>query len=150
GWTLAAAEGICAGDGLESEEIFGLLADLVDKSLVVAEPVGDEAHYRLLETLRQYGSEKLRDAGEEQSLRTHHLEWFATLFDDLEMRMHDFEQVARLAEVEREYDNVRAALAWSQVAPDGAAAGIRLAAGVWPYWFVCGLAGEGRRWLHQA
>jgi non-specific serine/threonine protein kinase len=53
GWTLAAAEGVCGGDGLEAVDVFPLLVDLVDKSLVVAEPEDAEPRYRLLETLRQ-------------------------------------------------------------------------------------------------
>jgi predicted ATPase len=53
GWTLAAAEAVCAGDGLEVADVFALLVDLVDKSLVVVEPADDEARYRLLQTLRQ-------------------------------------------------------------------------------------------------
>src|SRR4051812_25601870 len=54
GWTLEASEAVCAGDGLAADEVFGLLLDPVDKSLVVAEPEGVAARYHLLETLRQY------------------------------------------------------------------------------------------------
>jgi predicted ATPase/class 3 adenylate cyclase len=65
GWLLEASEGICAGDGVEELEVLDLLAQLVDKSLVLAEEHVGEARYGLLETLRQYGTEKLRAAGEE-------------------------------------------------------------------------------------
>src|SRR5207247_708892 len=113
GWTLAAAEGACGGDGLESAEVFGLLADLVDKSLVVAESEEEEARYRLLETLRQYGAEKLREAGEETAVRTRRLTWFTALAEQAAPRLRGSEQGSWLTRLEREHDNFRAALAWS-------------------------------------
>src|SRR5207244_8453012 len=76
GWTLEAAEAICAGDGIEPREVLDLLAHLVEKSLVVAVGQGGEERYRLLETIRQYAAEKLADAGEAAAVRGKHLEWF--------------------------------------------------------------------------
>ncbi|MBV9354234.1 MAG: AAA family ATPase [Chloroflexi bacterium] len=65
GWTLDAAEAICAGDGLEREELLPLMARLIEQSLVLAEddPAGERC-YRLLETLRAYARERLAEAGE--------------------------------------------------------------------------------------
>ena len=63
GFTLEAAESVCAGEDLERDEVLGLLSHLVDKSLVVAREEGGEARYRLLETVRQYGQEKLDRVG---------------------------------------------------------------------------------------
>src|SRR5215217_5959585 len=66
-WTLEAAEAVCAGDGIEDYEILDLLTQLVDKSIVIAEAHGNTTRYRLLETLRQYGAEKLAASGDQAS-----------------------------------------------------------------------------------
>ncbi|HUP70684.1 MAG TPA: hypothetical protein VM142_12845, partial [Acidimicrobiales bacterium] len=64
GWPIGAAEQVCGGGDLERDEVLGLLADLVAKSLVVADTTGREARYRLLEPVRWYAAEKLTEAGE--------------------------------------------------------------------------------------
>jgi predicted ATPase len=69
GCTLEAAEAVCAGDGVEAGEVLELLTRLVDRSLVVAEPSDRATRYRLLETIREYGEQVLRESGEEASLR---------------------------------------------------------------------------------
>ncbi|HLY66843.1 MAG TPA: BTAD domain-containing putative transcriptional regulator, partial [Chloroflexota bacterium] len=61
GWTLEAAEAVCAGDGIEEGEVLDRLASLIDKSLVVFEERSDRARYRLLETIRQYSRERLAE-----------------------------------------------------------------------------------------
>jgi non-specific serine/threonine protein kinase len=147
GWTLAAAEGVCGGDGLEAVDVFPLLVDLVDKSLVVAEPEDAEPRYRLLETLRQYGGERLREAGEEAAVRTRHLEWYDAFADGTELRLRGSDQMVWLARTEREHDNIRAALAWSQGTPDTAEVGLHLAGEMWPFWYMRSHYSEWRRWL---
>jgi non-specific serine/threonine protein kinase len=147
---LPAAEGVCGGDGLEAADVFPLLVDLVDKSLVVAEPEDAEPRYRLLETLRQYGGERLREAGEEAAVRTRHLEWFAGLADGAELGLRGPDQMMWLARLDREHDNVRAALAWSQTEPGNAEAGLRLAAGMWQFWYMRTYHAEARRWTQPA
>src|SRR5207249_2803661 len=72
GWTLDAAEAICPGAGIESWEVLDLLTWLVEKSLVLHEPGKGEARYRLLETVRQYGWERLGEAGEVEAVRGRH------------------------------------------------------------------------------
>ena len=150
GWPLAAAEGVCAGDGLDAADIFALLVDLVDKSLVVAEPEGDEARYRLLEILREYGGERLREVGEEAVVRRRHLEWYAAYVAGTHRKTRGAEQGVWLGRLERDHDNVRAALAWSQSAPDAVEAGLRLAGEMWPFWHMRSYFTEGRRWLNGA
>src|SRR5207245_10965120 len=75
GFELAAAEAVCAGDGLAAGTIFDLLAALVDKSIVVREPAGNLARYRLLELIRDFGWTKLGEAGEGAILRRRHCDW---------------------------------------------------------------------------
>lgn len=81
GWTLEAAEAVCASEApdLQREDVPELLVELVDKSLVVAEDLGGEMRYRLLETTRQYALEKLGSAGEDARVRRRHLYWFRGL-----------------------------------------------------------------------
>ena len=155
GWTLEAAEDVCAGDGLDRHDVFGLLLDLVDKSLVVANPEAMEARYHFLETLRQYGLERLREAGEEAPLRTRHLSWCAAQTEEIARRIDGGDQGLWLSRLEREHDNFRAALAWSlaETGQDTSdvgerpALGLRLAGALGWFWYLHSYLGEGRRWL---
>jgi predicted ATPase/class 3 adenylate cyclase len=72
GCTLEAAEAVCAGEGIDPDMVFELLANLVARSLVVAEEHGLESRYRLLETIRQYGGERLSELGETERWRARH------------------------------------------------------------------------------
>jgi predicted ATPase/DNA-binding CsgD family transcriptional regulator len=155
GWALEAAEDVCAGDGLGRDEVLGLLLELVGKSLVAADPEGGEARYRLLQTLRRYASEQLREAGEEAAMRSRHLAWCATLTEEVARRIDGGEQTKWLGALEREHDNFRTALAWSlaETEPgDPAAAerirlGLRLAGALGWFWYLHSHLEEGRRWL---
>lgn len=110
---LYACEAVCGGHPLASMDIFELLARLVDKSLVIAEPDGKGAvRYRLLETLRRYGQEQLEAAGETRLFAHAHLQHFIALAE--EAYAGRFEADAEWLDVlERELDNLRAALEWA-------------------------------------
>ena len=83
GWTLAAAEAACAGDGIEEESVLELLARLVDKSLVAVRATGEGgARYRMLETVRQYAGEKLGESGEVFTVRSRHAEHYLALAEE--------------------------------------------------------------------
>jgi predicted ATPase len=95
GWTLEAAEAVCAGEGksgavshpsslpsLEAWEILDMLTSLVDKSLVLAEEREGATRYRLLETIRQYGAEQLRIRREETALRKQHRDWYLAFSEE--------------------------------------------------------------------
>ena len=79
GCTLEAAEAVCGGDGIDPDAVFELLASLVARSLVVAEEHGLETRYRLLETIRQYGEQRLDAAGEAERWRARHAGYYADL-----------------------------------------------------------------------
>ena len=94
GWDLEAAEAICPSKGIEGLDVLDLLSHLIDKSLVVVEqPTSQEAaggrkvRYRLLETVRQYASGKLMEAGETEVVRDSHLDYFLGLAEETEPRM---------------------------------------------------------------
>jgi predicted ATPase len=79
GWTLDAAEEVCAGDRIEEVEILDLLSYLVDKSLVVVARANGESRYRMLEMVKQYASEKLRESGEVGAVGGRHADFFVAL-----------------------------------------------------------------------
>jgi non-specific serine/threonine protein kinase len=147
GWTLEAAEDTCAGEGIGGEEVEDLLAGLVDQSLVVADDAGDARRYRLLETMREYGWEKLRASGEEVAVRDRHRDWLLALAEEADRRLRGAEQAAWLTRLEREHDNFRAALAWCVGGERDPEAGLRLAGALAWFWRVHGHFSEGRRWL---
>ena len=113
GCDLGSCEAICGVHPLADEDVLELLAQLVDKSLVIAEPDEHGAvRYLVLETLRQYGRERLEEAGEVDRLADAHLRYFLAMAE--RAREHRFEAgPVGLATLERELENLRAALDWS-------------------------------------
>ena len=140
-FTLEAVEGVCVDGG----QVLGALARLVDTSLVSAEARGEITRYRLLETVRQYGAERLRAAGEEPAIRSRHSAWYVEFAEsrDPEVPTSIIEVVP--ASLDVEHDNLRAALTWALA--HEARAALRLAVALWRYWLARGLFAEGRRWL---
>lgn len=164
GWTLEAAEAVCADDSranpvnagrfgvrppLPVVEVFDLLSRLVEKSLVVAEEESGEARYRMLETMRQYAREKLLESGETNAIRDRHLFFFLHLAEEAEPHLTGPAQAVWSAHLERDYANLRAALEWFLQAPD-ASLGMRLASALVLLWLMHGPLVEGADWLVRA
>lgn len=148
-FTLDAAEDVCAGDGIDQGDVLGLLSSLIDKSMVVAEQVRGATRYRLLETMRRYGIERLaEDPAAEKARRDRHLSWAAALAAKADPALRGPEQGRWLEVLEGVLDDVRAALAWG-VEQGSAAAGTALAvaANLGRFFEVRGYLSEGRRWL---
>ena len=150
GWTLDTAETVCSGDGLDRAEILDLLSKLVDASLVIVEERSGEARYRLLEPIRQYALEQLRQTAGEAAVRARHASWCLTLAEQAEPELWMADQLRWFARLDAEHDNLRAALAWSVHADHGADIGLRLAGALHHFWDVRGYLGEGRHWLEDA
>ena len=138
GFDLAAAE------ALGGEGSFGLLSRLADKSMVTVMPGPGGTRYRLLETLRYFGLERLAATGEADAVRERHFAYFAAMaesaYDDRMMTGSD----TGLARLSRDLDNLRAALGWAEAADPAAA--LRLAGAMREVWARHGVA-EGRSWL---
>jgi non-specific serine/threonine protein kinase len=148
-FTPDAAESVCAGDygGLG---VIDLLASLVDKSLVILDR-GLAGGYRLLETVREYGRERLVESGEEVLLRTRHHDWYLALVEQARQDLFGGPRQAKwLARLEREHDNLRAALEWSRASSHLPDASIHLAGRLWRFWEIRGYPAEGRKWLETA
>jgi predicted ATPase/class 3 adenylate cyclase len=149
GWTLEAAEAVCEGDPVEGWQVLDVLTRLVEKSLVVYEE--DEqgnGRYRLLETVRQYGRERLLEGGEADWLRSRHGHFFARRAEEGEAELVRAGQVAMVGRLAVEHENLRAALEWA-IHTDTQAA-LRMGGSLWRFWKIRGHQREGREWLRRA
>lgn len=149
GWTLEAAEGVCAGEDVERAAILDLLGQLVDQSLVMVEERDGSPRYRLLETIREYAKEKLRDSGEEAMLCDRHFNWFSRLAEEVDARTWIMMQASEANRLRAEGENFRAALAWSRREPTGETE-LQLAAALKSFWTGAGRINEGRHVLRDA
>lgn len=150
GFTLKATEEVCSGEGLERGGVLDLLSSLVDKSLVlVAEQQSSEARYQLLETVRQYGREKLDEVGEVPTIRRRHAGFFVGFVEEAEPELKGALQETWLKRLEKEHDNLRAALSWSLASGEGEL-GLRLGGALGEFWHMRGNLSEGQRWLQAA
>jgi predicted ATPase/DNA-binding SARP family transcriptional activator len=152
GFTLEAAEAVCAGvgqNGILSCQILDLLSRLVDKSLVGVEVRGQAARYRLLETVREYARERLRQAGEEDWARSRHLDFFLRLAEEAEPHKVRAGGVGAFSRLGQEYDNLWAALEWSAAAEARVESGLRLAGALSEFWQMDRNAREGYSWLKR-
>ena len=160
GWALDAAEAVGAGAGIAAEDVLGLLARLVEQSLVVAEALDDgSTRYRLLETLRQYGRERLATGHEATLARDRRAAHYLALAERAEPELTGPAQLGWLDRLERDHDNLRAALAWSleRAEPTGgdgavqaAECGLRLAGALFWFWFLHDHHPEALTWLERA
>ena len=150
GWTLDAAEAVCASTGLETRHVADDLAALVDKSLVVRDvPASGRSRYRLLETLRQYGRDRLREAGHAAAVRDAHLSWAVELAETAEHHLDGLDQAEWLDVLESELDNLRGALEWA-ITSRNPEAGLRLASiTTGSLWTWRSHVPEGQRWLQR-
>ncbi|WP_327317538.1 ATP-binding protein [Streptomyces sp. NBC_01235] len=142
----AGAAGASNGDVLEA------VAGLVDKSVLCREtgPTGT-VRYRLLDTLRHYGLERLRERpGEEHAARVRHRNWMQQQATTAERHWFGPAQPDIVAHLRADRDNLRTALDFSLTTPGESLAGLRLAGTLWFHWHACGAPREGRYWLDRA
>jgi predicted ATPase len=146
GAALEAVEAVTNPEG--DIDVFGGLERLVEHSLLrSAEGVGDEPRFTMLETIREYGLERLEDKGEVEATRRLHAAFFLTLAEEAEPHLIGQEQVTWLNLLDAEHDNLRAALAWALDADVQTA--VRLAGPLGWFWFFRGYLNEGRAWLDR-
>jgi predicted ATPase/DNA-binding CsgD family transcriptional regulator len=154
GFTLGAAETVCSrlpsDEELQQSEMLDLLSRLVDKSLVLVGERDGESRYRLLETIRQYGREKLERSGEAAEVRRRHAGFMLELAEEAGPELKGPRQGEWLERLETEHDNLRAAMRWlleEGPAEGRAEAAARLAWALWLFWFHRGHQDEGRAWI---
>jgi predicted ATPase/DNA-binding NarL/FixJ family response regulator len=150
GWTLEAAEAICSGPGIVSDQILDLMTGLVEQSLVLVEvDDGGTTRYQMLETLRQYGQERLAERGEAGLIQRQHVAYYVALAEAAEPELTGPQQVAWLDRLEREHGNLRAALRGSFAAGDAETAAHLCGMLGW-FWYDHSHLREGSRWLDGA
>ncbi len=175
GWALEAAEAVCGGTGVMEYRGDGamdvsdspdpitpplqhsntplvtdpldLLAQLRECSLILAEERREGMRFRMLETVREYAAGQL-EAKEREALAARHAAFFLQLAERAQTLRPGPEQVLRLEEVEREHDNLRAALGWAL--EGDAETALRLVWELFQFWYLHGYVTEGREWLEQA
>ncbi|MEV6030857.1 AAA family ATPase [Nonomuraea sp. NPDC052116] len=149
GLDLEAAEQVCAGDGIARADVLDLVAGLVDQSILIREEHPGHVRYRLLETIRQYGRERLTESGTETDFLRRHRDYFQDLAVRGEQEWFGPDQLAWFTRLRAEHGNIRAALEfclWER--SDAAArAGIPIVTSLPSYWLASGLLHEPRRWL---
>jgi non-specific serine/threonine protein kinase len=154
GWSLEAAEAICSDEHIPPDNVLDLLAQLVTRSLVLADEDADGTErYRLLETVRQYARERLLAAGEAEAFHQAHAAYFLAFGDRFEAdRFYPsrtgFLKAKQLHQLEREHDNLRAALRWWIESEDLERA-VHQAGLLFYIWFTRGYATEGYEWLRE-
>ena len=146
GWTLAAAEAVCADEVVPASTLMSCLGNLVRHSLVLLRPEGEPARYRLLEPIRQYAAERLAATSEQTTMQDQHLAWCVDLAEEAEPHLRGAKQTVWLEWLEAEHDNLRAALRWS-VGKGSGGQGLQLAGALWRFYYLRGYFTEGRGWL---
>ena len=146
--TLEAVEAICGHDGIEALDVLDVVSRLVDKSLVVVVQ-GPENRYRLLETVRQYGRERLEEAGESEATRAAHRDWCSSMVEAAADQIRGGRQQARWLELlELQHDDLHTALEWSW--SRGEATSLQIAVNAAWFWYLHGHWDEARRSLERS
>jgi predicted ATPase/class 3 adenylate cyclase/DNA-binding CsgD family transcriptional regulator len=145
GCDLDAAQAVAGSGDLERHQVLDVLTLLVDKSLVVAEQAGGRTRYRMLETVRQYGLDKLGESSEADAVRTRHQDHYTAMALAFESTTRvDHQQL--LARSELNIDNLRSAFTWSRERGDSDGA-LRLASALSRFWLVRGHIKEALAWF---
>jgi predicted ATPase/DNA-binding CsgD family transcriptional regulator len=148
---LEAAEGVCADEGLPEAEAVELIASLVDKSILLAQPEqAGVVTYRMLDSIRVYGREQLTGSGQEPEIRRRHRDWHQQLAARFAADWVGPRQREWLRRLDRTLPDLRAALEFSLDEPDGANAALGMSMHLQSYWGVSGLHRQGRYWAGRA
>ncbi|HLK59910.1 MAG TPA: tetratricopeptide repeat protein [Chthonomonadaceae bacterium] len=144
GFQVEAAEALCGESALLS------LAELQERSLVLGEEEGEGRRYRLLESMREFASEKLTESNACAEAKQRHAAFYLALAEEAQPHMNDAEQALWLTRLEAEHGNLRAALEWSLDAPGGNETALRFCVALHRFWQTRGHLAEGRRWCVAA
>ncbi len=154
GATLAAVESVCMTEGLPNRNILDVLEDLVDKSMLLQDRENDEMRFSLLQTLREFGLERLSEAGELEATRVAHSTYFLSWVERIAPMLLGAEQAHWLDQLDREYENVRVALEWmlDETGKDieRAEQALRLCVALMAFWEIRGYIAEGLVFMERA
>ncbi|MEX2458171.1 MAG: tetratricopeptide repeat protein [Actinomycetota bacterium] len=149
GWILGAAEETTAGGEVPRDGVFGLLSQLVSRSLVIPDTGREPARYRMLETIREYGAIRLAEAGEKEATMVAYLNWAVRLAEEAEPELIGTEQAKWMARVDQEIPNLRAAMRWA-LDSGRIDQALRLITPLILYAHIRGYFVQARAWLEEA
>jgi predicted ATPase/DNA-binding NarL/FixJ family response regulator len=147
-FSAAAAEQVCAGGPLAPPDVIETLIALVDKSVVQRVDEGS-TRYRQLDSIREFGAERLAASAEESALRDRYIDCYLGRAADFGTHLAGSRQLDSLRELRRDHDNLRAALDYALTVPGRDRDAARLATSLSAYWQMSGLLAEGRYWLRR-
>ena len=145
GWTIEAAEAIGAGAPIPETAVLDLVAGLTDKSLVVCESNDRARRYSMLETMREYATEKLAETSDHNAIRDRHLDFYLALADQAHKKLIRGTFAEGIEEIDREQENLLAAQAWCNFGEKRASRGLRLVFDLQGYWDQRAQYGTGLR-----
>jgi predicted ATPase/DNA-binding SARP family transcriptional activator len=149
GATLDAAEQVCSDDSIPPESVLGVLASLVDKSLVEAAADDRSVRYRMLETVRAYGAEQLKASGEYDRFRHAHTAYFSRLLRQARSKLRTGEQIQWIARLTADNENLLDALR-TAIDTGSARVAVQMVAVLGEYWNMSGRPAEAVSWMQSA
>jgi non-specific serine/threonine protein kinase len=147
--TIDAVEATCTGDGLDSELILDVIEGLIDKSILLRSEQDGVVLYRMLEAVRQYGEDMLRDQGRLEPQRRRHRDHYVSVAETFSAEWLGDRQIEWIQRLRREQNNIRVALDFCTGVPEEAATGMRLACSIMEYWVLRGFNAEARIQLRK-
>jgi predicted ATPase/DNA-binding SARP family transcriptional activator len=149
GCVIGAAEAVCAGDDVDTADVVELIAGLVEKSLLLVDSAGHDPRYRMLQTLSQYGRERLVERGDADAVFGRMAAHFAELCARSRAAYRGIDQRQWYMAIDAEQDNIRTAFVWSVGAGEKELA-VAIAADIALHRWVTGVVREGYHWLDTA
>jgi predicted ATPase/DNA-binding CsgD family transcriptional regulator len=148
GFDLDAVEHVCLSD---VDNVLDVLTGLVDKSILIRQDGAFQRHawYRMLETLREYGSAKLAGAGDERDVRARQVEHYTNLARQYSVEGFGPRQLEWVGRLRREHANLRAVLEHCLSTPERASDALDIASALWNYWYAGGFVPEGHQYLRR-
>ena len=149
GATLEAAEQICSDETIPAESVLGVLASLVDKSLVEAAADERSVRYRMLETVRAYGAEQLKASGEYERFRHAHRAYFSRMLRKARPKLRTGDQIEWIARLTADNENLLDALR-TAIDAGSARVAVQMVAVLGEYWTMSGRPAEAVSWMQAA
>jgi predicted ATPase/DNA-binding CsgD family transcriptional regulator len=146
---LEAAEQVCAGDGIAREDVLELIAGLVDKSVLLRRESDGMVRYCLLDTVRQFGRERLAESGGEATLHRRHRDYYRKITSRAWAELFSAAQQSWVERLQRDHANLRKALDWSLREPGEAETGLAMTAELLYHWSGYHLS-EGAGWFDRS
>ncbi len=145
GATFEAVEAAVHASAHPETDVFAGLATLVEQSLLTQREEEGKPRYLMLETIREYGLERLSGSDDAEAVNDGHARFYLNLAEEAAPKLTGPRQQEWLQRLEREQDNMRAALRWTQ--ERDLVSALRIASALYRFWETRGYAVEGRRWL---